>query len=146
MSCFPMVLLYATCHNAPTWHPVQDWHCQQSDWKIWKQQIKNKLQFLFYLFIAGSFFVVFFGGGGPFSYIWVCWVAPLEPAPVPFIPPEKPRQLAKMMSGSSSRPKSLMACAVLYAESGNHTWPACWITCITHKKDFARLLLLMLVH
>mmetsp|Transcript_12103 Transcript_12103/g.38687 ORF Transcript_12103/g.38687 Transcript_12103/m.38687 type:complete len:263 (-) Transcript_12103:28-816(-) len=39
-------------------------------------------------------------------------------------PPENPRQLAKMMSGSSSRLKSLMACAVLNAESGNHTWPA----------------------
>uniref|UniRef100_A0A182V822 Uncharacterized protein n=1 Tax=Anopheles merus TaxID=30066 RepID=A0A182V822_ANOME len=38
----------------------------------------------------------------------------------------KPRQLARIISGSSSRPKSLIACAVLNDESGNHTWPACW--------------------
>ena len=42
------------------------------------------------------------------------------------VPPEKPRQLAKMMSGRfSPRLKSSMAWAVLYDESGNHTWPAC---------------------
>mmetsp|Transcript_13101 Transcript_13101/g.27698 ORF Transcript_13101/g.27698 Transcript_13101/m.27698 type:complete len:209 (+) Transcript_13101:1076-1702(+) len=42
------------------------------------------------------------------------------------VPPEKPRQLAKIMSGRfSPRPKSLIACAVLYAESGYQTWPAC---------------------
>ena len=41
-------------------------------------------------------------------------------------PPEKPRQLARMTSGSPSPVlKSWMACAVLYAESGNQTWPAC---------------------
>mmetsp|Transcript_14907 Transcript_14907/g.36608 ORF Transcript_14907/g.36608 Transcript_14907/m.36608 type:complete len:258 (+) Transcript_14907:1037-1810(+) len=40
-------------------------------------------------------------------------------------PPANPRQLAKMMSGRPSRFMSLMACAVLKAESGNHTWPAC---------------------
>ncbi len=45
----------------------------------------------------------------------------------PFIPPEKPLQLANTMSGSPSLLKSLMACAVLKAESGNHTCPACWM-------------------
>mmetsp|Transcript_29822 Transcript_29822/g.41222 ORF Transcript_29822/g.41222 Transcript_29822/m.41222 type:complete len:206 (-) Transcript_29822:5661-6278(-) len=42
------------------------------------------------------------------------------------VPPENPRQLAKMKSGSCSPLlKSRMAVAVLNAESGNHTWPAC---------------------
>lgn len=47
---------------------------------------------------------------------------------LPFIPPEKPLQFANTMSGRRSRLKSLMAWAVLKAESGNHTWPACWRT------------------
>lgn len=42
----------------------------------------------------------------------------------PFMPPEKPLQLAKINSGSSSFPKSWIACAVLYALSGNQTCPA----------------------
>mmetsp|Transcript_11605 Transcript_11605/g.36759 ORF Transcript_11605/g.36759 Transcript_11605/m.36759 type:complete len:228 (-) Transcript_11605:630-1313(-) len=42
------------------------------------------------------------------------------------VPPEKPRQLAKMKTGSRSPwLKSERACAVLKAESGNHTCPAC---------------------
>eukprot|EP00160_Parvularia_atlantis_P017284 Unigene5881_Nuclearia_a/m.17975 Unigene5881_Nuclearia_a/g.17975 ORF Unigene5881_Nuclearia_a/g.17975 Unigene5881_Nuclearia_a/m.17975 type:complete len:301 (+) Unigene5881_Nuclearia_a:796-1698(+) len=45
-------------------------------------------------------------------------------------PPENPRQLAKIISGSSSPwLKSLIACAVLNAESGNQTCPACCSTC-----------------
>ena len=40
-------------------------------------------------------------------------------------PPEKPRQLARMKRGSPSSPNSSIACAVLRAESGNQTWPAC---------------------
>mmetsp|Transcript_40106 Transcript_40106/g.95123 ORF Transcript_40106/g.95123 Transcript_40106/m.95123 type:complete len:289 (+) Transcript_40106:818-1684(+) len=45
------------------------------------------------------------------------------------VPPEKPRQLAKIISGRfSPRLKSAIACAVLNAESGNHTWPACCST------------------
>ena len=39
--------------------------------------------------------------------------------------PENPRQFAKMSKGNSSRLKSKMARAVLCAESGNQTWPAC---------------------
>ena len=39
--------------------------------------------------------------------------------------PENPRQFAKMSIGNSSRLKSTMARAVLCAESGNQTWPAC---------------------
>mmetsp|Transcript_25199 Transcript_25199/g.62413 ORF Transcript_25199/g.62413 Transcript_25199/m.62413 type:complete len:205 (+) Transcript_25199:4174-4788(+) len=39
-------------------------------------------------------------------------------------PPEKPRQLAKIISGSSSWLMSAMPCAVLYALSGYHTCPA----------------------
>lgn len=46
---------------------------------------------------------------------------------LPFIPPEKPLQLAKTIRGSPSLLKSLIAWAVLKAESGNHTCPACWI-------------------
>mmetsp|Transcript_36878 Transcript_36878/g.91108 ORF Transcript_36878/g.91108 Transcript_36878/m.91108 type:complete len:476 (+) Transcript_36878:152-1579(+) len=42
-------------------------------------------------------------------------------------PPANPRQLAKMISGSPSRFMSPMACAVLNAESGNHTCPA-WVS------------------
>ena len=46
------------------------------------------------------------------------------------VPPEKPRQLANTKSGSCSPLlKSLMAVAVLYALSGNHTCPACQPTC-----------------
>ena len=42
------------------------------------------------------------------------------------VPPLKPRQFARIMSGSfSPRPKSAIACAVLWAESGYQTWPAC---------------------
>ena len=38
------------------------------------------------------------------------------------VPPLKPRQLANIIRGRFSPwLKSLMACAVLYAESGNHT-------------------------
>ena len=48
---------------------------------------------------------------------------------IPFMPPEKPLQLANTMRGRPSRFRSLMAWAVLKAESGNHTWPACWMTC-----------------
>mmetsp|Transcript_15342 Transcript_15342/g.33136 ORF Transcript_15342/g.33136 Transcript_15342/m.33136 type:complete len:257 (+) Transcript_15342:678-1448(+) len=45
------------------------------------------------------------------------------------VPPEKPRQLAKMNSGSCSPLlKSLIAVAVLKALSGNHTCPACVFT------------------
>lgn len=50
---------------------------------------------------------------------WVHWV--------PFMPLEKPLQLAKIISGRCSRLKSRMAWAVLKAESGNQTCPACWI-------------------
>lgn len=46
---------------------------------------------------------------------------------LPFIPPEKPLQFAKTIRGSPSLLKSLIASAVLKAESGNHTCPACWI-------------------
>lgn len=46
---------------------------------------------------------------------------------IPFIPPEKPLQLENTIRGKPSRFRSLMACAVLKAESGNHTCPACWI-------------------
>lgn len=45
------------------------------------------------------------------------------------MPPEKPLQLAKTMRGSPSLFMSLMAWAVLKAESGNHTCPACWMIC-----------------
>mmetsp|Transcript_12096 Transcript_12096/g.51970 ORF Transcript_12096/g.51970 Transcript_12096/m.51970 type:complete len:341 (+) Transcript_12096:260-1282(+) len=42
------------------------------------------------------------------------------------VPPENPRQLAKMISGKfSALLKSRIAVAVLCALSGNHTWPAC---------------------
>jgi hypothetical protein len=41
---------------------------------------------------------------------------------------EEGDQLAKMINGSSSTVKSRIACAVLYAESGNHTPPACGVT------------------
>mmetsp|Transcript_32431 Transcript_32431/g.68213 ORF Transcript_32431/g.68213 Transcript_32431/m.68213 type:complete len:237 (+) Transcript_32431:1672-2382(+) len=42
------------------------------------------------------------------------------------VPPEKPRQLAKTMSGRfSAWLKSAIACAVLKAESGYQTCPAC---------------------
>lgn len=41
------------------------------------------------------------------------------------MPPEKPLQLANTIRGRCSRLKSEMAWAVLKAESGNHTWPAC---------------------
>mmetsp|Transcript_24814 Transcript_24814/g.42770 ORF Transcript_24814/g.42770 Transcript_24814/m.42770 type:complete len:215 (+) Transcript_24814:1208-1852(+) len=44
------------------------------------------------------------------------------------MPPENPRQLAKMNRGRPSRDMSAIAWDVLYAESGNHTWPACWTT------------------
>ena len=45
-------------------------------------------------------------------------------------PPEKPRQLASTINGKPSPVlKSWMACAVLYAESGNQTCPACICTC-----------------
>lgn len=47
---------------------------------------------------------------------------------IPFIPPEKPLQLANTMRGRRSRLKSQMTWAVLKAESGNHTWPACCMT------------------
>ena len=40
-------------------------------------------------------------------------------------PPLKPRQLASTKSGRPSSPNSSIACAVLSAESGNHTCPAC---------------------
>ena len=41
------------------------------------------------------------------------------------VPPLKPRQFARIISGNfSPRPKSAMACAVLWAESGYQTWPA----------------------
>lgn len=50
-----------------------------------------------------------------------------EPCQSPFIPPEKPLQLAKTIKGSPSRLKSLIAWKVLKAESGNQTCPACWI-------------------
>mmetsp|Transcript_14912 Transcript_14912/g.40017 ORF Transcript_14912/g.40017 Transcript_14912/m.40017 type:complete len:200 (+) Transcript_14912:878-1477(+) len=43
------------------------------------------------------------------------------------IPPEKPRQFAKMNSGRFSLSRSLMVCAVLCAESGYHTCPACML-------------------
>lgn len=46
---------------------------------------------------------------------------------VPFMPLEKPLQLAKIISGRCSRLKSRIAWAVLKAESGNQTCPACWI-------------------
>mmetsp|Transcript_29803 Transcript_29803/g.65161 ORF Transcript_29803/g.65161 Transcript_29803/m.65161 type:complete len:205 (+) Transcript_29803:1280-1894(+) len=47
-----------------------------------------------------------------------------------FLPPEKPRQFASSSSGSPSPVlKSRIACAVLYAESGNHTCPACMAVC-----------------
>ena len=52
----------------------------------------------------------------------------------PLIPPLNPRQLAKMMRGSSSLLKSLIACAVLYAELGNHTWPACCVIFVSVSK------------
>mmetsp|Transcript_17862 Transcript_17862/g.41326 ORF Transcript_17862/g.41326 Transcript_17862/m.41326 type:complete len:231 (+) Transcript_17862:628-1320(+) len=42
-------------------------------------------------------------------------------------PPLKPLQFAKTIKGRSSVRKSLIACAVLYAELGNHTHPASWI-------------------
>jgi len=51
------------------------------------------------------------------------------------MPPEKPRQLANIISGSCSRLNIFMASAVLYDESGNQTWPACWVTC-QHTKSF----------
>ena len=57
-----------------------------------------------------------------------------NPINTPFMPPENPLQLAKIISGSLSLLKSLIACAVLYEESGNHTWPACWITYNTHSE------------
>ena len=42
------------------------------------------------------------------------------------VPPLKPRQLAKIITGSCSPLlKSLKACAVLKALSGNHTLPPC---------------------
>ena len=44
-------------------------------------------------------------------------------------PPLKPRQLASMSSGSPSRSKSTIACAVLYAEFGYHTCPASRMRC-----------------
>lgn len=45
-------------------------------------------------------------------------------------PPEKPRQLARIMSGSCSPwLKSLIACAVLNAEFGYQTPPASDVTC-----------------
>ena len=44
-------------------------------------------------------------------------------------PPEKPRQLARTSSRPSPVLKSWMACAVLYAESGNQTPPACICFC-----------------
>jgi hypothetical protein len=41
------------------------------------------------------------------------------------VPPEKPRQFARIISGNfSPRPKSAIACAVLCALSGYQTWPA----------------------
>jgi len=41
------------------------------------------------------------------------------------VPPENPRQLAKITRGKfSPRLKSRIACAVLWAESGYQTWPA----------------------
>lgn len=43
---------------------------------------------------------------------------------LPFLPPEKPRMLAKITKGRPSLWKSLIASAVLYAESGYHTCPA----------------------
>mmetsp|Transcript_30542 Transcript_30542/g.53706 ORF Transcript_30542/g.53706 Transcript_30542/m.53706 type:complete len:268 (-) Transcript_30542:1971-2774(-) len=44
------------------------------------------------------------------------------------VPPLKPRQFAKTMTGKRSPLKSRMACAVLKAESGYQTWPACMRT------------------
>lgn len=55
--------------------------------------------------------------------------------PVPFIPPEKPLQLANTMRGRRSRLKSQIAWAVLKAESGNHTWPACCRTWRQHTQS-----------
>lgn len=40
---------------------------------------------------------------------------------IPFIPPEKPRQLARMINGRPSCLKSLIHWAVLKEESGYHT-------------------------
>lgn len=58
---------------------------------------------------------------------------------VPFMPLEKPRQLAKINSGRCSRLKSRMAWAVLKAESGNQTCPACWIICRRWQEAVLRL-------
>mmetsp|Transcript_92559 Transcript_92559/g.238984 ORF Transcript_92559/g.238984 Transcript_92559/m.238984 type:complete len:225 (-) Transcript_92559:4763-5437(-) len=53
------------------------------------------------------------------------------------VPPEKPRQLAKMSSGKfSPRLKSRMAVAVLKALSGNQTWPA-WGSITSWLSGFA---------
>lgn len=46
-----------------------------------------------------------------------------SPVHLPFIPPENPLQLANTIRGNPSLLKSLIACAVLYDESGNQTCP-----------------------
>lgn len=62
------------------------------------------------------------------------WLITTE-AEVPFIPPEKPLQLANTMRGRPSLFRSLMAWAVLKAESGNQTCPACWIIYIYKSEN-----------